>query len=113
MNARVRTLAEGQIGVVAIAGEIDFSVVADVRKAIEQATASSPACLLIDLSDVSFIASDGLGLLVEAKRKADTDGRKFELIHPQPHILGILRKTQLTRLFHIHESIDDAMKSCS
>ena len=113
MNAQVSTLAEGQVGVVSIRGEIDFSVVGDVRKAIEQAVRTKPLWLLIDLTDVSFIASDGLGALVEAKRNSDSDGRKFELVHPQPHILGLLRKTQLTRLFHIHESVDAALKSGS
>ncbi len=113
MNAKVSRLADGRVGVVTIAGEIDFSVIPDVRLAFEQALTGRPACLLVDLSDVSFIASDGLGVLIEAQRHADADGRKFQLIHPQPHILGLLRKTQLTRLFKINETLDDALKNCS
>ncbi len=112
MNARVSTLADGQVSVVSISGEIDFSVVADVRRAFDEALSRGPSCLLIDLTDVSFIASDGLGVLIETQRKVDADGRKLRLIHPQPHILGLLRKTQLTRLFTIHDSVDDALKSC-
>lgn len=113
MNARVSTLAEGRVGVVSIDGEIDFNVVADVRRAFDEALSGSPSCLLIDLTEVSFIASDGLGVLIETQRKADADGRKLQLIHPQPHILGLLRKTQLTRLFQIRETLDEALKSCS
>ena len=110
MNAQVRTLEGGKISVVSFEGEIDFSVILEVRRALEEALALSPSRLLVDLSQVSFIASDGLGVLIEASRKADTAGRKFDLIHPQPHILGMLRKTQLTKLFHVYESIDEALQ---
>lgn len=112
MNASVSRIANGTVGVVAISGEIDFSVVPEVRKALEEAFEGKCACVLVDLSGVSFIASDGLGALIEAQRRAQADGRKLHLVHPQPHILELLRKTQLTRLFQIHESIDEAVKSC-
>ncbi|HUW56589.1 MAG TPA: STAS domain-containing protein [Planctomycetota bacterium] len=109
MNAEVKALAGGKVGLVCLEGEIDFSVLPDMRTALDQAVASKPLSLLVDLSGVTFIASDGLGVLIEAQRKADDDGRKFDLVHPQPHILGMLRKTQLTRLFKIFGSVDDAL----
>ena len=110
MNAQVKTLADGKVGLVALEGEIDFSVLSDVRKAIDEASVSNPSWLLVDLSEVSFIASDGLGVLIEAHRKADDDGRKLDLIHPQPHIFGMLRKTQLTKLFQVYENVDQALE---
>lgn len=111
MNAEVKTIAEGRVRLVSFEGEMDFSVLGEVRDAIEKGFATKPCCLLVDLSEVPFIASDGLGVLIEAQRKADSDGRRLELVHPQPHILGLLRKTQLTRLFEVHESVDDALQS--
>jgi anti-sigma B factor antagonist len=65
--------------------------------------------VLVDLSEVSFIASDGLGALIQAHTDAEEAGKAFELIHPQPHIVGLLRKTQLTRLFKIYPSVDEAL----
>jgi anti-sigma B factor antagonist len=111
MNTQVKTLAGG-VRVVCITGEIDFSAIPEVRRAVEEAVATNPKRLLVDLSGVSFIASDGLGVLIEARHKADADGRKIDLIHPQPHILGLLRKTQLTRLFEIYETAEEAIKNC-
>ena len=113
MNAQVTKLADGRVGVIAIVGEIDFSVIPDVRRAFDQAIEGKPGCLVVDLSGVTFIASDGLGVLVEAQHQADASGRRLELIHPQPHILGLLRKTQLTRLFKIRETLDEELKNCS
>lgn len=109
MNTEVTTLADGKVRLVALEGEIDFSVLSDMRTALDEGRASNPLSLLVDLSAVTFIASDGLGVLIEAQRQADDNGRKFDLVHPQPHILGMLRKTQLTRLFRIFGSVDDAL----
>ncbi|KPJ56035.1 MAG: hypothetical protein AMS16_03130 [Planctomycetes bacterium DG_58] len=109
MEVEVKTLAEGKVGLVAFAGEIDFSVLGDMRTALDQALAESSSSLLVDLSSVTFIASDGLGVLIDSQRKAEENARTFDLIHPQPHILGMLRKTQLTRLFKIFETVDDAL----
>ncbi len=111
MKPRVTTVADGKVGLVTLEGEIDFSVVPEMREAIDEAVASGPERLLIDLSAVLFIASDGLGVLIEAQRSADASGRKLDLIKPQGHILDILKTTQLTKLFHIHENIDEAINS--
>ena len=109
MEAEVKTLADGKVGLVALAGEIDFSVLSEMRTALDQAMVMSTSSLLVDLSSVTFIASDGLGVLIDIQRRAEKNARTFDLVHPQPHILGMLRKTQLTRLFKIFETVDDAL----
>jgi anti-sigma B factor antagonist len=109
MNAQVRTLVKGKVAVVSFDGEIDFSVLPEMHNAVDELLASKLPWLLVDLSEVTFIASDGLGVLIEAHRKASSEGRRFDLIHPQPHILGMLRKTQLTRLFHVYETVEAAI----
>ena len=76
---------------------------------LDEALLAHPSSVLVDLSLVTFIASDGLGVLIDVQRKAESDGRTFDLVHPQPHILGMLRKTQLTRLFKIFDTVDDAL----
>jgi anti-sigma B factor antagonist len=109
MNAQVKTLVKDKVAVVSFEGDIDFSVLVEMHKAIDEALASKLPWVLVDLSAVTFIASDGLGVLIEAHRKTSGEGRKIDLIHPQPHILGMLRKTQLTRLFHVYETVEAAL----
>ncbi len=111
MKPQVTTIADGKVGLVKLEGEIDFSVVPDMREAIDEALASAPEKLLIDLSAVLFIASDGLGVLIEAQRNAESNGRKLDLIKPQGHIFELLKTTQLTRLFNIFDSVDEAVDS--
>ena len=109
MNAQVSTLVKDKVAVVSFDGDIDFSVLPEMHRAIDEAMALKLPWVLVNLSGVSFIASDGLGVLIEAHRKASGEGRRLDLVHPQPHILGMLRKTQLTRLFDVYETVDAAL----
>ena len=111
MKPQVTMVGDGKAGLVTLEGEIDFSIVPEMREAIDEAIASGPERLLIDLSAVLFIASDGLGVLIVALRNADAAGRKMDLIKPQGHILDLLKTTQLTKLFHIHDNVDEAIRS--
>ena len=108
MKIHVRKLAKKNAGVVCVEGEVGYSETADLRQAIAETLRSGVDRVFVDLSGVSFIASDGLGALVQAFQEARAAGKDFDIVHPQPHILGILQKTQLTKLFHVHASIDEA-----
>jgi anti-anti-sigma factor len=111
MKIQVTTIAEGRMGLVKLEGEIDFSVVTEMRQAIDEGFSIGNDHVLIDLSSLQFIASDGLGVLIDAQRNAEANGRTLDLIKPQGHIYQLLETTQLTKLFHLHDNIEDAIKS--
>jgi anti-sigma B factor antagonist len=71
--------------VVKLIGELDLSSTGKARHAVEQArtdTASAP--VIVDLSDLSFIDSTGLNLLLELQKasSADSDRLRFRGLHP-------------------------------
>ncbi len=68
--------------IVAPSGEIDMSTVGEFRRVIADATAARPGQLIVDLSNVSFIDSSGLGAVVEASERATRAGRRFALVAP-------------------------------
>jgi anti-sigma B factor antagonist len=111
MNAQIRKLADGKVGLVLLQGEIDFSVVGEMRAALDECLAHDSSCYMVDLSQVEFLASDGLGVLVEAHQRAIEGGKTLDLVHPHPHVLGLLKETQLTKVFAIYESVDEAIAS--
>jgi anti-anti-sigma factor len=63
-----RVVEEGGSVVVEVSGEVDLAVVDALWDAIEQA-ASRSARLVLDLRDMTFIDSSGLGVLVRAHLK--------------------------------------------
>lgn len=54
-----------------------------------------------DLSNVSYIASAGLRVLVMASKLADKRGGTMRLLHPVDEVMDILEMTGLTEVFSI------------
>ncbi len=74
--------------------------------------ASKPASLIIvDMSALEFIESTGLGGLVAAYLRCCRQNGEIRLVAPQPHVMHVLKVTRLIQLFHVFDSIDEAM-SC-
>ena len=101
---------EGKSGtVVAIGGEIGYSEIQELKLGLDDVLGTDSGALLIDLEHVSFIASDGLGVFIRARAKAEEHGKAFFLVRPQPRIHELLCKTQLTKIFSVCSSMDIAL----
>jgi anti-sigma B factor antagonist len=65
--------------------------------------------LLLNLSDVDYIDSNGLGQLVQAMKNANRHGATMRLLSPQDRVKKTLRLTNLLPMFQTHESEPDAL----
>ena len=63
----IRTSVEGSTATVSAEGEIDLSTVDDLRTAVTDAASDGVDTLLLDLNEVEFIDSAGLGGLLELR----------------------------------------------
>ncbi|MBV9417353.1 MAG: STAS domain-containing protein [Solirubrobacterales bacterium] len=68
--------------VIAPEGELDIARVGDFRAALSNAASEDETAVVVDLSDVSFIDSSGLGALVELHDRLRRDGRRLAVIAP-------------------------------
>ena len=66
--------------------------------------------LLLDLSNVRFLSSNALGILVSLKKKVDAAGGRLRLCGLEPDLLELLRITSPDRIFETYESREDALK---
>jgi anti-sigma B factor antagonist len=93
---------EARTATVALRGEIDVLTVDQVRVALIGALAAHPEELVVDLSDLSFIDSTGLGALIAGFQRARDAGVSFRLARPSPAVRqilvlsGLLEVVQLT-----------------
>ena len=70
--------------VIALAGELDLDGAQRVREALQRAEAANVRRIVLDLSDLEFIDSNGIRLILEADARSRSDGR-LELIRgPRP-----------------------------
>ena len=75
---------------VALHGEVDVLTVDQVRLALGEAIAARPSVIEVDLVDLSFIDSTGLGALVFGFQRARDAGIAFRLANPTRAVRQVL-----------------------
>jgi anti-sigma B factor antagonist len=96
--------------VVRLAGELDLYNAPAVRTALLAECATGPERLVVDLSEVEFIDSTSLGVLIEARRRL---GRPecFLLAAPAAETRRALKISGLDRHFGVHDTVDAALSA--
>lgn len=95
--------------VVAASGEIDVATAPELREQLTDLVEAGTTRLVVDLEDVDFIDSTGLGVLVGAVRRArGTDG-DVRLVCTNSRILKVLEATGLHEVFTIGASVDETI----
>ena len=97
--------------VVAVAGEVDLHSVPRLRSAMEDAEAKSASggrIVLVDLSEVEFMDSSGLGVLIGRHRELAESGGEMRVIAGEA-AMKILRLTSLNTVFSIYDSRREAL----
>ena len=67
--------------------------------------------MLIDLKEVRFIDSSGLGVLVSGFKNASTHQGSLKLCSLQSQVKSMFELTRLHRVFDIFTSVDEALDS--
>jgi len=65
--------------------------------------------LILDLSEVRFIDSSGLGALLSGYKNAGLRRASLALTGLQPRVQSMFELTRLQRVFEIHPTIEDAL----
>jgi anti-sigma B factor antagonist len=94
--------------VVKLVGELDLYNAAEVRDALDGVCSRKPGRIVVDLSEVTFIDSTGLGVLVEARSKL-ADRKSFLLSAPQPETRRALEISGLAKHMPIFDRLEQAL----
>ena len=97
--------------VVAVGGEIDVYTAPRLRDKFTELVAAGSYDIIVDMQNVEFLDSTGLGVLVGALKKVRQHDGSLELVCTQERLLKIFRITGLAKVFVIHESPDEALTS--
>ena len=90
-------------------GELDAYTVGEFREALSD-LASKPR-LLIDLSDVPFMDSAGLGALIGGIRRAREAGGDVAVACSRPTLTRLLHTTGFDRIVAVTETVDGAAEA--
>ncbi|MCK4342200.1 MAG: STAS domain-containing protein [Phycisphaerae bacterium] len=108
---QVNTTTASGVPLVSVRGEIDLRSSPILRESLLESAAKLSGPLLIDLSEVSYMDSSGVGTLVFVKREIERSGRRLVLIGLQPRVRSVLEITHLDKFFTIVQSLDEVPKS--
>jgi anti-sigma B factor antagonist len=95
---------EGGDTLVRAAGELDIHTCPEFQKVLIAARDRGPR-LVIDLSDVTFMDSTALGVLVMLQRDM---ARPLDVVVTQQHLRKVLVITGLDSVFALHRTVDEA-----
>jgi anti-anti-sigma factor len=92
-------------------GEVDASTVFYFRKFVLDALYEGVDGLILNLKEVDYLDSTGLGVMIEAARFLRPKGGALCLIEVPRKIETILTITRLNTVFSVFETEKDALKS--
>jgi anti-sigma B factor antagonist len=95
--------------VLSVTGEIDVATAPRLREKLVSLVADGHHRIIVDLDQVDFLDSTGLGVLVGALKRVRTHDGELALVCTKPRILKGFEITGLTRVFPMHESVDEAV----
>ena len=86
---------------IALKGRFDFQANQQFRNAVDGLLTSGKALLTVDLSEVNFIDSSALGMLLLARENCEKAGGSVVLNRPQEYVSKILKLCQFDQLFQV------------
>jgi anti-sigma B factor antagonist len=112
MYLNIRTSKEKNVTVVALEGNITLGEASgDLRDAIKDVLAAGEKNLILDLGEVSYIDSAGLGELIGAWVSCTRAGATLKLLHLQRRVKGLMQVTRLLTVFECFEDREQAIRS--
>lgn len=99
----------GERTVVHLGGEIDVYTAPLVREKLDEQIHAGRTDLVVDLSDVTFLDSTGLGVLVGRLKLTRTRGGSLRLVGTADRVLKVFAITGLDKVFEIHDTLEGAL----
>lgn len=111
-NPNLRVEFHGSIVVATLTDEkiLEESQLKGLEGSFMPLIAQTPSIqLIVDFSNVQFLTSSVLGLLIRISKKIYETQGKLRLCSINPKILEIFRITRLDKIFEIFPNVDEAM----
>lgn len=99
---------EGNLAVVKVSGSVAMAEAELLREYLERLAAERVPVIVLDLSEMDFISSLGLGAIISGHLKCRHHNGRIKLAGPTRPVCELLETTRLNKLFGIYESVEQA-----
>lgn len=112
MSVQISSRTAGDVTIVDVAGKITLGEGSSaLRDKVRELSASGSKKMLINLGDVNYIDSSGIGELVSAFTTVTNSGGALKLLNLTKRVQDLLQITKLYTVFEVFDSEDMALKS--
>jgi anti-sigma B factor antagonist len=112
MSVKLTTEARGKVMLVHMRGKLTLGAGTHAfREMVQELLTSGPRRILLDMADVSYIDSSGLGALASTYVKITNAGGQMKLVNLTRRAHDLLRLTTLCTIFESFEEEDSAVRS--
>jgi anti-anti-sigma factor len=91
----LRSEREGVVHTICPIGELDVATADDVQAELERVEATDASSIVLDLSDLTFMDSTGVRLLVNAEVRSRADSSRLTLLRGRPAVQRVLELTSV------------------
>ena len=99
----------GEVKVIGLRGRLDTETSPGVRKRLKDLIDQGESRFVLDFSELTYISSAGLRVVVELAKALQRTGGKLGLSALNDHVLEVFKISGLVGLFSIHFSRDEAL----
>ena len=112
MSVKLTTRQVGDVTVIDVAGRITLGEGSSVlRDALRDLVTKNQKKILLNLGEVSYIDSSGIGELVSGFTTVTNGGGALKLLNLNKRVKDLLQITKLYTVFDVHEDEASAIRS--
>jgi anti-anti-sigma factor len=106
-----KSFYENDIIVLELTGEVDAHTAQNLNTSLMGLLAQGHRRIVIDFSNITFISSSGLRVIMIAHREAVQFGGEIRLSGPNDQVMRIFEIAGIYELFHISDTFQDSINS--
>ena len=112
MSLKINIRETADAAILDMSGRVSLGdALADLRDSIREALAGDQRNILLNLADVSYIDSSGLGQLIGSYATVTNRGGQMKLLNLQKRVNYLMQITKLLTVFETYTNEEAALKS--
>ena len=111
MSLEIKESVVEGIAVLALKGRLTVGEASSIREKVNEEVAAGRSNVILDLTQVEYVDSTGLGSMVICFTTLKKAGGALKLVNPNKRNVELLLLTQLHSVFEVYTEVADAVNS--
>jgi anti-anti-sigma factor len=105
----IQTRIEEDTAILAVSGKLDMVTQEEFRNAVKEALDGGAKRAVIDLAELTYLSSAGIGALAATANELKARGSDLRVANLQGNVLRIFEICGMDKVVHVHRSVAEAL----